>query len=101
MAMTTVYLYGGTGTYAGTESLEWDSPTVGSAHKFILFLLQDVDAPQDSMARTALAQFGFSDIQLGVGKPIAVEALNDPKIKAFHKHYMGAFAEGCSVVWYP
>jgi hypothetical protein len=99
--MTTIYLYGGTGKYAGTETFEWNSPVVGSTHKFILFLAQEVDEPQDSVARGELTKFGFSEVQIGAGKPIAVEALNDPQMQAFHKHYEGALAEGCSIVWYP
>ena len=36
--MTTVYLYGGSGTYTGESAFEGSSPSIGSTHKFILFL---------------------------------------------------------------
>lgn len=99
--MTTVYLYCGSGTFAGTGDFEWHSPAVGSSHKFILFVTQEVDEPQPELALGELERFGFVEVQIGVGKPILVEVLNEPQMQAFQKHYEGALAEGCSIVWYP
>ena len=48
-----------------------------------------------------LASFGFTELQVGQGKPIAVEVLKEPQMQAFQKHYEGALAEGSSIVWYP
>lgn len=99
--MTTVYLYGGSGTYAGTGAFDWNSPSVGNKHNFILFVAQDSDEPQHEAALSELVRFGFEEIHLRPGKAIAVEALNEPRMQAFQKHYEGALAEGCSIVWYP
>lgn len=98
---TTVYLYSGSGTFAGTGVFEWNSPAVGSSHKFILFIAQEVEEPQADRALHELARFGFTKAQVGAGKPIMVEVLNEPQMQAFQKHYEGALAEGCSIVWYP
>lgn len=99
--MKRVYLYGGSGKFAGTGAFEWNSPNIGSTHKLILFLAQDADAPQQEIAARELSNFGFCEIQIGIGKPIDIEALNDPKMQAFQRHYEGAFSEGSSIVWYP
>ncbi len=99
--MKIVYLYGGMGAFTGNGEFEWSSPDMGSTHRFILFLAQDVDSPQQEAASAELARFGFSDIELVQGKPIAVEVLNAPALQAFRKHYEGAFSEGSSLVWYP
>jgi len=48
-----------------------------------------------------LARFGFVELDVGRGRPIQVESLNDPSMHAFRRHYEGALDEGCSVVWYP
>lgn len=99
--MKHVYLYGGVAKFDGSGSFEWNSPSVGSTRKLILFLSQDADNPQQELAMRELAAFGFSEVQLGMGKPIYVEALNDPQMRAFRHHYEGAIEDGCSVVWYP
>lgn len=99
--MTTVYLYGGTGKYSGTGAFEWNSPEVGNTHRFILFLAHDSAEAQQETAMRELASFGFTELQVGQGKPIAVEVLNEPQMQAFQKHYEGALAEGSSIVWYP
>jgi len=99
--MTTVYLYGCVGNFAGTGEFQWESPSIGSTHKFILFLAQEADSSQEENAARESARFGFSEVQVGVGKPIHVESLNEPQMHAFQKHYEGALVEGCSIVWYP
>ncbi|WP_338846299.1 hypothetical protein V8J88_21385 [Massilia sp. W12] len=99
--MKHVYLYGGAAKFDGSGSFEWHGPDVGSTHKLILFLSQDTDEPRQDLAIRELACFGFCEIQIGVGKPIHVEALNDPQMHAFQRHYEGAIEDGCSVVWYP
>jgi hypothetical protein len=99
--MTTVYLYGGEGTFAGTGEFQWNSPAIGSTHKLILFLTQEVTEPQEQLAMDELAKYGFRNVQVGAGKPIAAEVLNEPQMKVFQKHYEGALAEGSSIVWYP
>jgi len=99
--MKTVYLYGGKGKYAETGSFEWNSPEVGSTHQFILFLAQASTEPDDQAAIQELASYGFTDLQVAQGKPIAVEVLNESSMYAFQKHYEGALSEGSSLVWYP
>ena len=99
--MTTVYLYGGQAKFAGASGIEWNSPEPGSTHKFILFVAQEGDAPQPDAAEYELASLGFVECQIGAGKPISVESLNDPQMHAFQKHYEGALSEGSSLVWYP
>ena len=99
--MTTVYIYGGTGTYNGNANFEWASPEVGGRHNFMLFIAQEIDTPQEAAASLELAKFGFDDIHLMEGRPILAEVLNDPKMQAFRAHYEGAFTEGSSLVWYP
>ena len=80
---------------------EWNSPEVGSTHRFILFIAHGDDEAQEETAIQELEKFGFTELQIGQGKPIAVEALNEPQMQAFQKHYEGALAEGSSIVWYP
>jgi len=99
--MTTVYLYGGIGTFTGGEELQWESPSIGSRHKFILFMAQEFTESKEDDAHLRLKELGFTEMQLNPGKPIAVEALNEPAMQAFQKHYEGALAEGFSLVWYP
>lgn len=99
--MKHVYLYGGAATFDGSGSFQWQSPSMGATHRLILFLSQDVDEPQPEVALRELASFGFCEIQIGTGKPIYVEALNDPQMRAFQRHYEGAISDGCSIVWYP
>ena len=99
--MATVYLYGGSGTFAGKSAFEWASPAQGSVHKFILFMAQEENEPHQSRAIDEAARYGFSAVQLSEGKPIAVEVLNEPQMQAFQKHYEGAMREGSSLVWYP
>ena len=99
--MTTVYLYGGSGKYSGTRAFEWESPKIGSTHKFILFVAHEGNEAQQIVAMLELEKFGFSEVQVALGKPIAVESLNEAQMQAFQKHYEGALAEGSSIVWYP
>lgn len=99
--MTTIYLYGGEATYAGHCDFEWEAPTVGAKHKLILFLAQKEEISRDDIAKAEIARFGFVDIDIGAGRPIHVESLNDPRTQAFHRHYEGALDEGTSLVWYP
>ena len=99
--MTTVYIYGGTGTYRGNADFDWASPEVGGRHSFMLFIAQEIDPPQETAASVELARFGFGELELMEGRPILAEVLNNPQMQAFQKHYEGAFAEGSSLVWYP
>lgn len=99
--MKCVYLYGGVAKFDGSGAFEWQSPSLGSTLKLILFLSQEVDEPQQEIAVRKLSSFGFCEIQIGTGRPINVEALNDPQMCAFQRHYEGAVHDGCSVVWYP
>src|SRR5258706_12228716 len=99
--MTTVYLYAGEGTFMGAGEFQWDSPKVGDTHKFILFVAQEVDEPQGHIAFREIERFGFAEAHIGVGKSISVEVLNESSMQGFRRHYEGALAEGCSIVWYP
>ena len=99
--MKTVMLYPGSARFTGARSFEWDSPALGSTHRFILFFAQDDDVPDHDVAKRELESFGFADIELGEGRQVDVESLNDPKMASFRKHYEGAFTEGSSLVWYP
>ncbi|AOS78694.1 hypothetical protein Q5W_06790 [Hydrogenophaga sp. PBC] len=99
--MTKIYLYGGEATYAGHCDFEWQAPRLGARHKLILFLAQDENESREDIARSELARFGFTDFDMGTGRPIDVESLNDPRMHAFRRHYEGALDEGCSLVWYP
>ncbi len=99
--MKMVYLYGGTGKYSGAAAFEWNCPEVGSTHRFILFIVQENNEAQQEVAMNELGKYGFIELQVGEGKPIAVEVLNEPQMRAFQKHYEGALAEGSSLVWYP
>lgn len=99
--MTRIYLYGAEGTYGGSCHFEWQAPPLGGRHKLILFLAQAEDSTQAERAESELARFGFVDLQVGAGRAMDVEALNDTRMNVFKKHYEGALAEGCSIAWYP
>lgn len=101
VALKTVILYPGSARFTGAASFDWASPTVGSIHRFILFLAQSDSFPDHDVAKCEVESFGFCEIDLGEGRKIDVESLNDPKMAAFRRHYEGAFAEGCSLIWYP
>ncbi|TFW27658.1 hypothetical protein [Massilia horti] len=99
--MKNIILYPGSARFTGTAAFEWASPTKGGVHRFILFLAQSDRISRQDMARQEIELFGFSEIELGEGRAIDVESLNDPSMAAFRRHYESAFAEGCSLVWYP
>jgi hypothetical protein len=99
--MKTVILYLGSARFAGTASFDWASPSVGKTHRFILFLAQNNSVPDHDAAKREVELFGFSEIDLGEGRNIDVESLNDPNMAAFRRHYEGALTEGSSLVWYP
>ena len=67
----------------------------------MLFLAQDEGEPAQEAALAEIRRFGFDDVDLREGRPLTVEALNDPRMQTFQKHYEGALAEGSSLVWYP
>ena len=99
--MTTIYLYPGEGTYAATGTFEWNSPEVGHRHKFILFLAQESSTPEQALAMNRLSDYGLVEVELGEGKQIVVEAMNEPQMQVFSRYYEGAFTDGSSLVWYP
>jgi hypothetical protein len=68
---------------------------------FILFLAQSDSVQDYDGAKREVESFGFSEVDLGEGRKIDVESLNDPNMAAFRWHYEGAFTEGRSLVWYP
>lgn len=91
--MKTVILYPGTGRFSGKASFNWASPTLGSTHRFILLLSQSDSVPDHNPAEREVESYGFSEIELGEGRKIDVETMNDPNMAAFRRHYEGAFAE--------
>lgn len=95
-----VIVYGGAARFSGRTHFTWACPAVGDTHKFILFLAQKEQISIPSLAITELESYGFVEIDLQEGRPIAVESLNNPKMAHFRKHYEGAIAEGSSIVWY-
>ena len=99
--MPTVFVYLGEATYRGPSEFSWQSPNVGSRHKLMLFMAQAANEANESDATRELSRFGFAETRLAPGKPIAVESLNSPNMRAFHRHYEEALAAGSSVVWYP
>lgn len=99
--MKIVYLYSGTGKFAGTGSFEWNSPRLGDTHKFMLFMTQDIDERHDIAAIEELRAYGFIEIAIGAGRPMAVDSLNDPRMHVFQTHYEGALSNGSSLAWYP
>jgi hypothetical protein len=99
--MTRIYLYGVEATYGGGCDFEWQAPSLGGRHKLILFLAQSDETSREDKAAAELARLGFMDLHIGVGRPLEVESLNDPRMHAFKEHYEGALADGYSLVWYP
>ena len=99
--MKTVMIYPGSARFDGKTEFEWASPAPGSTHRFLLFFAQDESVSKLGLALQEVARYGFRDIELGEGRPIDVESLNDPAMAAFRKHYEGAFSEESSLVWYP
>ncbi len=99
--MTTVLLYPGEGTFSQARAFEWNSPDSGSRHKFILFLSQHSDAPEPETALERISEYGFVEIELGEGRSIVVESMNEPQMQVFGRYYEAALEEGNSLVWYP
>ncbi len=99
--MISVYLYQGEGTFEGPRVFEWNCPEVGSRHKFILFLAQKSNTPEQEVALVKVSAYGFKDIELGEGAPIVVESMNEPQMRVFSRYYEGALEEGNFLVWYP
>lgn len=99
--MKTILLYGGSGTYLGTSEYEWKCPVEGDTHKFILFVAKEEGESRPDIAAEELRKFGLVNCEVGEGRPISVESLNEPRMQEFQKHYEGAFTEGASIVWYP
>ncbi|WP_143072483.1 MULTISPECIES: hypothetical protein [unclassified Variovorax] len=99
--MTKVYLYGCEATYAGHCNFEWMAPMLGARHKLMLFLAQNEEISREDIAASELVRFGFVELNIGAGRPLHVEALNDQRMHVFRQHYEGALDEGCSIVWYP
>lgn len=99
--MKTVILYPGSARFVGAESFGWASPAIGSTHRFMLFLAQNNGLLNHDAAEREAESFGFSEVELGEGRKIDVESLNDPAMAAFRGHYEGALSEGSSLVWYP
>jgi hypothetical protein len=99
--MTTVFLYQGEGTFSEARTFDWNSPAAGNRHKFILFLSQESAAPEQKLALEKVAEYGFTEVELGEGRPIVVESTNEPKMQVFSRYYEGALREGNSLVWYP
>jgi hypothetical protein len=99
--MPTVFVYLGEATYRGPGEFSWQSPAVGDRHKLMLLLAQAANEANEAEADRELSRFGFVETQLVPGKPISVQALYSPDMRAFHKHYDEALAAGSSVVWYP
>ena len=62
-----VILYPGLARFAGAARFDWASPTVGSSHRFILFLAQRDSGPDHNAAKREVESFGFSEIALGEG----------------------------------
>ncbi|MYN07719.1 hypothetical protein [Pseudoduganella aquatica] len=99
--MKTVILYPSSALFSGAASFGWTSPTVGSTHRFILFLAQSDGTPDHGAAKREVESFGFSEIGLGEGRNIDVESLNDPNLAALRRYYEGALTDGSALVWYP
>ncbi|HTH78955.1 MAG TPA: hypothetical protein VL593_08250 [Ramlibacter sp.] len=99
--MPIVYIYPGHGTFAGSQ-FEWNCPPLASKHELMLFVRQDEDKPAAHVALDALERYGFKHVKLTQqGKPIDIEALNDPKLADFRRNYEESMAKGFSLVWYP
>ena len=99
--MLTVYLYQGEGTFTGKRGFDWNSPELGDRHKFILFLAQESCKAEQERAWEKVSEYGFDEVELGEGKPILVESMNEPQMRVFGQYYEGAIDEGDSLVWYP
>ena len=84
-----------------TGTFKWNSPEVGDRHKFILFLAQESTIPEQGLALDKLAKYGFADVELGEGRQIVVESMNEPQMQVFSRYYEGAYTDGNSLVWYP
>lgn len=99
--MSSVYIYPGHGTFAGSQ-FEWNCPPLASKHEFMLFVRQDVDKPAAHVALDAIGRYGFRQVKLTQqGKAIAAEALNDPKLAHFRQYYEDALDKGFALAWYP
>lgn len=98
--MPHIFIYAASGRFAGGQ-FEWNSPSPGATHDFMLFLRQAADVPMQRAALAAIRRFGFEDVQfMSEGKPIDTEALNRPDLAPFRKNYEDAWADGFSLAWY-
>jgi hypothetical protein len=60
-----VPIHPGSARFTGAAKFDWASPTLGSTHRFILFLAQSDSAPDHELAMYEVKSLGFSEIGLG------------------------------------
>jgi len=94
-----VYLF--EGTYNGKPSVQYAAPEVGTHHKGILFLRQETQEPQWSVADAALQRFGFNPASFLRSGPMSPESLNTPEFNAFVGRYEEALHQVEALAWYP
>jgi len=99
--MSTVYIYGFQGRYSGDSEYEWNTPEVGDAHKFMLFLAQETDEHEFELAEAEIGRFGVTEIENLKGNPLKVEVLNTDTYRGFSSFYEAALDEGSCLVFYP
>jgi hypothetical protein len=99
--MTKIIRYAGEGTFSTSGSFEWDSPEVGSRHKFFLFIAQEAATPRQLIALQEAGRYGFVDIELEEGELVVAEAMKAPQLQVFAQYYEGALNEGSSLVCLP
>lgn len=94
-------LYKGEATFTGeTNSTYADSPSPNSVHKCILFVMQPDDKVDVSHAVEIFGQHGWTNVVIASTGRLQPEALNQPSMSVFQRHYEECLDQGDSLVWY-
>ena len=75
-------------TFVGEGSLAYASPPeTGRAHKCMPLIRQSENKVDSKLATETLHRYGWLSVIIRSAAPIKVEALNDPNMHVFQKHY--------------
>lgn len=99
--MVVIYVYGFTGKYTGRPEYDYSHPELGATHKCMLFLRQDEDSDQFSLAEAESRKYGFGEFTFARAGKLDTDALNTDAFRRFADFYEEALEDGSALVFYP